>query len=108
MSQVQILPPQPNNAANSMSRPRSSFQAFSAIEAALIARIRLRGQPEHFPGFAVHLPDLAGRGQSLVEINLSLVQPIRERRRFVVTSVPEIIEQHSDQFATALNFLLVS
>jgi len=91
-----------------MSRPRSSFKAFSEIEAALIARIRLRWQTEHFLGFGVHLPELAARGQSLVEINLSLVQPIRERRRFVVTSVPEIIEQRSDQFATALNFLLVS
>ena len=45
------------------------------------------------------LPVLAARGQSVVEINLGPVQSIRERRRLVVTPAPEIIEQHSDQFA---------
>jgi hypothetical protein len=57
--------------------------------------------------FGVELPALAGRGQSLVKIHFSLVQPIHERRRLVVASAPEIVEQRPDQFAPALNFRLV-
>jgi hypothetical protein len=34
------------------------------------------------------------------EIPFSLVQPIHERRRLVVGSVPEIVEQRPDQFST--------
>jgi len=53
------------------------------------------------------LPGLTALAQSLIEIRLGLIEPIRECDRFFVTPLPEIVEQHPYQLASALDFLSI-
>jgi len=64
----------------------------------------LRRQSQDLSHFGVKLPAFAARGQSLVEIFLSLVKSIDEGCRLFVESIPEVVKQRSDQFASAQDF----
>jgi hypothetical protein len=47
------------------------------------------------------------RRQARVQIVFSFIKPLREGYRLIISPIPKIIEKHSYQLASALDFLLV-
>src|SRR5262249_40064554 len=66
-----------------------------------------RRQPQHFAISSIELPGLTAVNQSLIEIRLGLIESIHECDRLFVASLPEIVEQHPHQLASALDFLSI-